>query len=117
MLLAFFSVLIGAAEANVAPDTLTLTNDGRTLIVGLRGTPARMGFIDTETLATEYLSLPGTTTGHQWLSRNGAITFMALEGTPGKVAVVDNRTRTLITTYNYPNGRTRPHGVFYEPKK
>jgi DNA-binding beta-propeller fold protein YncE len=110
-------VLIGTAEANVAPDTLSLTNDGRTLIVGLRGTPARMGFIDTETLATEYLSLPGTTTGHQWLSRNGAITFMALEGTPGKIAVVDNRTRTLITTYNYPNGRTRPHGVFFEPKK
>jgi DNA-binding beta-propeller fold protein YncE len=110
-------VLIGAAEANTAPDTLSLTNDGRTLIVGLRGTPARIAFIDTATLATEYLPLPGTTTGHQWLSRNGAITFMALEGTPGKVAVIDNRSRTLITTYDYPNGRTRPHGVFYEPKK
>jgi len=108
-------VLIGTAEANVSPDTLSLTNDGRTLIVGLRGTPARMAFIDTETFATEYLPLPGTTTGHQWLSRNGEITFMALEGTPGKVAVVDNRTRTLITTYLYPNGRIRPHGVFYEP--
>jgi YVTN family beta-propeller protein len=110
-------VLLGQAEANFAPDTLSLTNDGRTLIVGLRGTPARMAFIDTATLATEYLSLPGTTTGHQWLSRNGAITFMALEGTPGKVAVVDNRTRTLITTYVYPNGRTRPHGVYYEPQQ
>jgi len=42
---------------------------------------------------------------------------MALEGTPGKVAVVDNRTRTLITTYVYPNGRIRPHGVFYEPQQ
>jgi YVTN family beta-propeller protein len=110
-------VLIGAAEANTAPDTLSLTNDGRTLIVGLRGTPARMAFIDTASLTTEYVSLPGTTTGHQWLSRNGEITFMALEGTPGKVAVVDNRTRMLLTTYVYPNGRTRPHGVFYEPKK
>jgi YVTN family beta-propeller protein len=110
-------VFLGQAEANFAPDTLSLTNDGRTLIVGLRGTPARMAFIDTATLATEYLSLPGTTTGHQWLSRNGAITFMALEGTPGKVAVVDNRTRTLITTYVYPNGRTRPHGVYYEPQQ
>jgi YVTN family beta-propeller protein len=110
-------VFLGQAEANFAPDTLSLTNDGRTLIVGLRGTPARMAFIDTATLATEYLSLPGTTTGHQWLSRNGAITFMALEGTPGKVAVLDNRTRTLITTYVYPNGRTRPHGVYYEPQQ
>jgi hypothetical protein len=76
-----------------------------------------MAFIDTETLATPYLSLPGTTTGHQWLSRNGAITFIALEATPGKIAVVDNRSRSLITTYTYPNGRTRPHGVFYDPQK
>jgi len=110
-------VLIGTAEANLSPDTLSLTNDGRTLIVGLRGTPARMAFIDTSTFSTQYLSLPGTTTGHQWLSRDGAITFMALEGTPGKVAVVDNRSRALITTYDYPNGRTRPHGVFYDPQK
>jgi DNA-binding beta-propeller fold protein YncE len=110
-------VLIGTAEANTAPDTLSLTNDGRTLIVGLRGSPARMAFIDTETFATQYLSLPGTTTGHQWLSRNGAVTFMALEGAPGKIAVVDNRQRELITTYTYPNGRTRPHGVFYDNQK
>lgn len=109
--------LIGTAEANFSPDTLSLTNDGRTLIVGLRGIPARMAFIDTATFATEYLSLPGTTTGHQWLSRNGAITFIALEGAPGKVAVVDNRSRALITTYDYPNGRTRPHGVFYDPEQ
>ena len=111
------AVLIGTAEANFSPDTLSLTNDGGTLIVGLRGTPARMAFIDTTTFATQYLSLPGTTTGHQWLSRDGAVTFMALEGAPGKVAVVDNRSRTLVTTYDYPNGRTRPHGVFYDPQK
>jgi DNA-binding beta-propeller fold protein YncE len=109
--------LIGTAEANFSPDTLSLTNDGRTLIVGLRGSPARMAFIDTTTLATQYLALPATTTGHQWLSRDGAITFIALEGTPGKVAVVDNRARTLVTTYDYPNGLTRPHGVFYVPQK
>lgn len=110
-------ILIGTAQANTAPDTLSLTNDGRTLIVGLRGSPARMAFIDTETFATQYLALPGTTTGHQWLSRDGAVTFMALEGTPGKVAVVDNRERELVTTYAYPNGRTRPHGVYYDNQK
>jgi YVTN family beta-propeller protein len=111
-------VLIGTAEANSSPDTLSLTNDGRTLIVGLRGSPARMAFVDTETFATQYLSLPpGTTTGHQWLSRNGGITFMALEGAPGRIAVVDNRERQLITTYTYPNGRVRPHGVFYDNQK
>jgi DNA-binding beta-propeller fold protein YncE len=112
---------IGEAEANVMPDTLSLTNDKRTLIVGLRGTPAKMAFIDTRTLTTEYLSLPGVTTGHQWLSRNSRYTFMALEGsavpptTSGQIAVVDNRSRELVTTYPYPNGKPRPHGVFYVP--
>jgi DNA-binding beta-propeller fold protein YncE len=118
-------VLIGQAEAQFMPDTLALTNDKRTLIVGLRGTPARMAFIDTDTLATTYLSLPGVTTGHQWLTRNSRFTFMALEGSPGpnppptsgQVAVIDNRTRSLVTLYPYPNGKPRPHGVFYEPQR
>jgi DNA-binding beta-propeller fold protein YncE len=113
--------LLGEADADFMPDTLSLTNDKRTLIVGLRGTPARMAFIDTSTLATEYLSLPGVTTGHQWLSRNSRFTFIALEGstgpppTSGQIAVVDNRSRKLVTTYPYPNGKPRPHGVFYVP--
>lgn len=116
-------VLIGTAEAQFMPDTLSLTNDKRTLIVGLRGTPARMAFIDTDTLATTYVSLPGVTTGHQWLTRNGRYTFIALEGSPGppptsgQVAVVDNRSRSLVTLYAYPNGKPRPHGVFYEPQE
>jgi DNA-binding beta-propeller fold protein YncE len=114
-------VFLGQAEASFMPDTLSLTNDKRTLIVGLRGTPARMAFIDTRTLATQYLDLPGFTTGHQWLSRNSRFTFIALEGVPGpppisgQIGVVDNRSRTLVTTYPYPNGKLRPHGVFYTP--
>lgn len=107
-------VFRGQAEANFMPDTLSLTNDKQTLIVGLRGTPARMAFIDTETLATSYLSLTGSTTGHQWLSSNSRFTFIALEN-PGQIGVVDNRLRSLVTTYPYPNGMLRPHGVFYEP--
>ena len=109
-------VFIGQAEANFMPDTLSLTNDKGTLIVGLRGTPATMAFIDTETLATSYLSLPGTTTGHQWLSRSSRFTFIALES-PGQVGVVNNRSRRFVTAYPYPNGLTRPHGVFYEPPR
>lgn len=75
-----------------------------------------MAFIDTDTLATSYLSLPGATTGHQWLSRSSRFTFIALES-PGQVGVVDNRSRRVVTTYPYPNGMTRPHGVFYEPPR
>jgi hypothetical protein len=107
-------VFLKQTDANFMPDTLSITNDGDTLIVGLRGSPARMAFIDTETMTTRYLSLPGALTGHQWLSRNGRITFIALES-PGQIGVVDNRLRSLVTTYPYPNGGTRPHGVFYEP--
>jgi YVTN family beta-propeller protein len=104
---------LGQASANTSPDTLSLTNDKRTLIVGLRGSPARMAFIDTESLTTNYLTLPGVTTGHQWLSSNGHLTYIALES-PGRIGVVDNRTRALVTSYPYPNGLTQPHGVFFE---
>jgi YVTN family beta-propeller protein len=107
-------VFLKQTDANFMPDTLSMTNDGETLIVGLRGSPARMAFIDTETMTTRYLGLPGALTGHQWLSRNGRFTFIALES-PGQIGVVDNRLRSLVTTYPYPNGGTRPHGVFYEP--
>jgi len=109
-------VFIGEAEAQPLPDTLSITNDKRTVIVGLRGTPAQMAFIDTTTRATTYLLLPGTTTGHQWLSRNSRFTFIALES-PGRIGVVDNWTRTLVTTYAYPNGMPRLHGVFFEPPR
>lgn len=115
--------LLGVAEANFQPDTLSLTNDKRTLIVGLRANPpgvsARMALIDTDAIdptqvvVPTYRTLPGTITGHQWLSSDGRVTFIALEGTPGKIAVVDNWTLEVIT-YDYPNKLTRPHGVFFE---
>jgi DNA-binding beta-propeller fold protein YncE len=110
--------LIGEAEAMSQPDTLSLTNDGKTLVVGLRVSPtgkARAALIDTETLTTRYIEMPAhTTTGHQWLSANGKYTFMAVES-PGAVAVIDNEAAELIDDYPYPGG-TRPHGVFYEPQ-
>ncbi len=114
---------IGTAEANVMPDTLSLTPDGQKLIVGLRGIPARMAIIDTATLETSYVALTGRTTGHQWLSPNGRYTFIALEGpgTPsgagGGVAVVDNDAEPAeqIAFWDYPNGLPLPHGAFYRP--
>jgi DNA-binding beta-propeller fold protein YncE len=110
-------VVIGAAEAKNQPDTLSLTNDGQTLVVGLRASPtglARAGLIDTATLTTRYVEMSGhTTTGHQWLSANGKYTFMAVES-PGAVAVIDNAAGAIVDEYPYPGG-SRPHGVFYEP--
>jgi DNA-binding beta-propeller fold protein YncE len=111
-------VVIGEAEAKSQPDTLSLTNDGKTLVVGLRASPtgkARAALIDTETLKTTYVEMPAhTTTGHQWLSANGKYTFMAVES-PGGVAVIDNNAAELVDDYPYPGG-ARPHGVFYGPQ-
>jgi DNA-binding beta-propeller fold protein YncE len=111
-------VVIGQGEANSQPDTLSLTNDGNTLVVGLRTSPsgrARAGLIDTATLTTRYVEMPAhTTTGHQWLSANGKFTFMAVE-TPGAVAVIDNAAGAVVDEYPYPGGGSRPHGVFYVP--
>ena len=112
-------VVVGQAEAESQPDTLSLTNDGQTLVVGLRASPsgrARAGLIDTATLTTRYVEMPAhTTTGHQWLSANGRFTFMAVES-PGAVAVIDNAAGAVVGEYPYPGGGTRPHGVFHEPK-
>ena len=94
------------------PDTLQLTNDNEWLIVGLRGTPATMAMLNTDTLAVRQVPLTGTTTGHQWLSANSKYTFIAVEN-PGGIAVVDNDAGAQIAFYPYPGGQ-RPHGVYYE---
>jgi YVTN family beta-propeller protein len=111
-------VVIGEAAANDEPDTLSLTNDKKTLVVGLRAPstgPARMALIDTKTLTTTYVLMPGhTITGHQWLSGNSRYTYIAVEK-PGALVVVDNQTASVVTEYAYPTGGTQPHGVFYEP--
>lgn len=113
-------VVVGQAEANEQPDTLSLTNDQKTLVVGLRAPtsgPARMALIDTETLTTSYVLMPGhTITGHQWLSSDSHFTFIAVES-PGALVLIDNRESSVIAEYPYPTGGTQPHGVFYEPAR
>jgi hypothetical protein len=106
------------AVIGVMPDTLQLTNDGKTLVVTLRGTPAQISLLDTETFAVQIVNVPGhSTTGHHWLSANGKYTFVAVES-PGGLAVVDNESGAVVADYPYPNppGGSRPHGVFYEPQ-
>jgi YVTN family beta-propeller protein len=111
-------VVIGEAEAKNEPDTLSLSNDQKTLVVGLRAPsigPARMALIDTATLMTTYVLMPGhTITGHQWLSANSRYTFIAVEK-PGALVVIDNMKASVVTEYPYPTAGTQPHGVFYEP--
>ncbi len=102
------------------PDTLRLTPDGKTMVVTLRGIPAKISIVNLfKGLSVQTVDIvPGTTTGHHWLSQNGRYSFVAVER-PGGVAVIDNRTAQVVTTYVYPGAQTnsRPHGVFYEPSK
>ena len=100
------------------PDTLRLTPDGKQMIVTLRGMPAQISLVNVfkELSAQLVIISPGAVTGHHWLSQNGRYSFVAVEN-PGSLAVVDNRTGQVVTTYPYPGATTanRPHGVFYEP--
>ena len=105
------------AVVGTQPDTLQLTNDGRTLVVTLRGTPAQISLLDTETFLATIVTIPGhTTTGHHWLSANGKYSFVAVEG-PAGVVIVDNETGATLADYPYPTppGGSRAHGVFYSP--
>jgi DNA-binding beta-propeller fold protein YncE len=106
------------AVVGTMPDTLQLSNDGRLLVVTLRGTPAQISLLDTDTFAVQIVNIPGhTTTGHHWLSANSKFTFVAVEN-PAGLVVVDNETGAVAADYPYPNppGGTRAHGVFYQPR-
>src|SRR5206468_634559 len=74
------------------PDTLQLSANEKLLTVGLRGTPAQVAIIDTESFATKIVTIggPGTIAGHQWTSSNGHFTFAAFEGPGAGVAVIDH---------------------------
>jgi DNA-binding beta-propeller fold protein YncE len=93
------------------PDSLQLSANEKLLTVGLRGTPAQMAIVDTETSAYDLVTIGGTGTiaGHQWTSPNGHFTFAAFEGPGAGVAVIDHKqNNAVVQTLDYPG---RPHGV------
>ena len=110
--------LTGETAIGIQPDTMQITNDGSTLVVGLRSIP-QMALMDTATLAVRQVTFPGYgISGHEWLSANGKYTYIALESLdttkPGAIGVVDNRSGEIVDTWTYPGGPW-PHGVCYEP--
>ena len=61
-------VQIAETVVGTMPDTLQLTNDRKTLVVGLRGTP-QMALMDTESFTVRHVTFPGYGIGgHEWLS-------------------------------------------------
>lgn len=50
--------LVGETFIGVQPDTMHITNDGNTLVVGLRSVPSQMALMDTETLDVRFVTFP-----------------------------------------------------------
>jgi DNA-binding beta-propeller fold protein YncE len=93
------------------PDTLRLSANEKLLTVGLRGTPAQVAIVDTETFDYDLVTIGGTGTiaGHQWTSPSGHFTFAAFEGPGAGVAVIDHdQNNSVVQMLDYPG---RPHGV------
>ena len=93
------------------PDTLRLSANEKLLTVGLRGTPAQVAIVDTETFDYEIVTIGGmgTIAGHQWTSPSGHFTFAAFEGPGAGVAVIDHdQNNSVVQMLDYPG---RPHGV------
>jgi len=107
--------VVAEVPVGTQPDTLALTPDGNWLIVGLRGSPASVAMVNVKDgFAVEWVSLEGTTTGHNMVSSSGRFSFVNVEGPSAGVAVIDHETREAVAHYAYPGGG-RPHGIFYEP--
>jgi len=103
--------IVDAIALGPAPDTLRLSANEKLLTVGLRGTPAQVAIVDTETLAYHVVTIggAGTIAGHQWTSKNGHFTFAAFGGPGAGVAVIDHRLDdAVVDRLDYPG---RPHGV------
>jgi DNA-binding beta-propeller fold protein YncE len=100
------------------PESLVLTPGERTLLVSLRGMPARLAFVDTDPLALEGtldVAGPGTSGDLAVGSPDGRFVYMTFDaqaGGQGGVAKVDVHRRVVVDTFLYP-GTGRPHGVAY----
>ena len=101
------------------PETMLLSRDRGTLIVSLRGSPARLAFVDTRSLEVTPIDLAGSGSSGDLaaMSKDGRFvyaTFDRGEQGTGGVAVVDVDARVVIDTWAYPvDGRV--HGVAFSP--
>jgi len=93
------------------PDTFGLSANEKLLTLSLRGTPAQVAIVNTDTFDYDIVTIggAGTIAGHQWTSPNGRFTFVAFEGPGGGVAIIDHdEDNAIVQTLDYPG---RPHGV------
>ena len=113
-----FTVVGTPLPVGTQPESLILTPGERTLIVSLRGSPARLAFVDTRTMQlAKTLDLAGTGTFGNLAAasddgRHIYATFDATAGSFGGLVKVDAIRRTIIDTFVYAE-TGRPHGVTF----
>jgi YVTN family beta-propeller protein len=106
----------------VQPESVMLTPSEHTLVVSLRGTPATLAFVDTEDntlLGTLPIGGASTFGDLAVITDDGRYVFATFDagiGRTGGVAVVDVRTREVVSTWAYP-GTGRPHGVWFSKRQ
>ena len=99
------------------PESLILTHDERTLVVSLRGMPARLAFVHTGSLrlkGTIDIGGPGTSGDLAVGSPDGRYVYATFDAGmtgQGGVAKVDLY-RGTVETWLYPS-LGRPHGIYY----
>lgn len=108
--------IVGEVAVGTQPECMLLTRDRRTLIVTLRGTPATLAFVDTESLTlSDTVSLGGSGTFGDLaaMSKDGRFVYATFDrgvAGVGGVAVVDIHNRSVVDTWPYP-GVGRTHGI------
>jgi YVTN family beta-propeller protein len=111
-----------SVPVGVQPESVLLTPSERTLVVSLRGSPAALAFVDTDTLESfdpVQIGGPGTFGDLAVMTNDGQYVYATFDGGvtgTGGVAVVDVRTRDVVNGWAYP-GQGRPHGIWYSRKK
>ena len=124
-------VITASVPLGVQPESIMLTPNERTLVVGLRGTLATatspaflpsLAFVDTTTVdssapVVEVVPYAGTGAVGDLavMTPNGHYIFATYDRGPsgtGGVVVVDVRTRQIVSSWEYP-GAGRPHGIWY----
>ena len=99
---------IDEVAVGTQPETMLLTRDQHTLVVSLRGTPARLAFVDTRSLTlTGTIDLGGSGTFGDLaaMSDDGRTVYATFDRGPtgvGGVAVVDVKRRAVVDTRDYP---------------